>query len=81
MDKDGGAAPAAPKPAAAPEPAPVAAAPKPAPTPVAQPPPPPPAQSAQQQAAPAKTGGRIFATPLAKKLAAERNIDLSVRKS
>ena len=81
MDKDGGAAaaaPAAPKPAAEPAPAPAAAAPKPAPTPVAQPPPPPSAPAPTQQA-PVKTGGRVFATPLAKKLAAERNIDLAVR--
>lgn len=79
MDKDGGAAaPAAPKPAAA-EQAPAPAAPAPKPVAQAPPPPPPPAAPAQQAAAPVKsTGGRVFATPLAKKLAAERNIDLAL---
>lgn len=69
------AAPAAAKPEPAKE------APKPeAPKPQVQtpPPPPPPTQSQQQsQPAPKKDGGRVFATPLAKKIAAERNIDLS----
>lgn len=68
-------------------PAPAAAAPTPAPTqapsqPVAQPPPPPPkptpAPAPQSTPVVSATGGRVFATPLARKLAAERNIDLSV---
>lgn len=46
------------------------------------PPPPPPKASPAAAAAPAAakraSGERIFATPLARKLAAERNIDLSV---
>jgi pyruvate dehydrogenase E2 component (dihydrolipoamide acetyltransferase) len=66
--------------------APAAAPPKPAPEPpkaVATPPPPPPPPQAaptpaQTQAAPRPEGGRVFATPLARKLAAERNIDLSL---
>jgi len=64
-----GAAPApisAPKPAAAP--APKAAAPAPA-SPTPAPPPPKPAA--------APSGGRIFASPLAKRIAAEKGIDLS----
>lgn len=69
-------APAAATPAATPTPTPTPtpAAPAPvapAPTPVATPPPPPP--SSQQN-----NTGRVFASPLAKKLAAERNIDLSL---
>lgn len=74
-------------PAAAPAPAPAAAAAPPPPPPKqpeapksAPPPPPPPQQqSAQPIAAPKRQSGeRIFSTPLARKLAAERNIDLSV---
>lgn len=74
MDKDGGAAPAA-APAKAPEP------PKPQPTPepvAARPPPPPPSPAAAAPATPRASGARVFATPLARKLAAERNIDLSL---
>ena len=65
-----GAAPApAPKPAAA-MPAPAAAKPAPAaPAPVA------PVPAAKSAAAP--TGGRIFASPLAKRIAAEKGLDLS----
>lgn len=75
------------KPAAA-APAKAAEAPKPAapaPATSAPPPPPPPPQptpKAAPAAAPAAakraSGERVFATPLARKLAAERNIDLSV---
>ena len=80
---DGSSAAAAPSPAAAPAPA--AAAPAPA-----APPPPPPAPApaaAQAAAAPAvaaaatsrpSSGGRPFASPAAKKLAAERGIDLTL---
>ena len=80
---DGSSAAAAPSPAAAPAPA--AAAPAPAAPP---PPPPPPAPAAAQAAAaPAvaaaatsrpSNGGRPFASPAAKKLAAERGIDLTL---
>ena len=72
------------KPAAAAAPAKAAEAPKPAtPAPVTSaPPPPPPTPKAAPAAAPAApkraSGERLFATPLARKLAAERNIDLSV---
>ena len=80
---DGSSAAAAPSPAAAPAPA--AAAPAPAAPP---PPPPPPAPAAAQAAAaPAvaaaatsrpSSGGRPFASPAAKKLAAERGLDLTL---
>jgi pyruvate dehydrogenase E2 component (dihydrolipoamide acetyltransferase) len=66
---------AAPAPAPAPKPAPAApqpAAPKPAP---AAPAPIAPAPAAKPAAAPA--GGRIFASPLAKRIAAEKGLDLS----
>ena len=86
-DKDGAAAAPA-KTEAAPTPTPTPAAPpKPVETPkqTAPPPPPPPAPStptpqprAQQAAAPSQSGGRVFATPLARKLAKERNIDISL---
>ena len=73
----------APKPAAAPAAqAPAAPAAKPAPAPVAQPPQPAapaasPAPATQPAAAPARpTGERIFASPLARRLAAEGGIDL-----
>lgn len=72
--------PSAPK-AEAPKPAP-AAAPAPKPAAAAPPPPPPPSssQAPQTASAPVKraSGERVFATPLARKLAAERNIDLAV---
>lgn len=70
-------APAA-KPTPAQTPAP---APTPAPTPVVAtpPPPPPPAAPTPSKPVPAKnTSGRVFASPLARKLAAERNIDISL---
>jgi pyruvate dehydrogenase E2 component (dihydrolipoamide acetyltransferase) len=61
--------------------APAPAAPAPAPPVVTQAPPPPPQPSVSApapQAQPARaTNERIFASPLAKKLASERNIDLS----
>jgi pyruvate dehydrogenase E2 component (dihydrolipoamide acetyltransferase) len=60
------AAPPAAKPAAAVAPAPTAAAPKPAPA----------AAPAAQPAA-ASSGARIFASPLAKRIAAEKGLDLS----
>jgi pyruvate dehydrogenase E2 component (dihydrolipoamide acetyltransferase) len=66
---------AAPAPAPAPKPAPAAAppaAPKPAP---AAPAPVAPAPAVKPEAAPA--GGRIFASPLAKRIAAEKGLDLS----
>lgn len=72
------------KPAAAAAPAKAAEAPKPAtPAPATSaPPPPPPTPKAAPAAAPAApkraSGERVFATPLARKLAAERNIDLSL---
>jgi pyruvate dehydrogenase E2 component (dihydrolipoamide acetyltransferase) len=75
--EDAGSAKAAPAPAPAPTPAaePKAEAPAPAPTaaPAAAPPPAP----APAAAAPAASGDRIKASPLAKRLAAERGIDLS----
>ncbi|KAA0720092.1 Dihydrolipoyllysine-residue acetyltransferase component of pyruvate dehydrogenase complex [Triplophysa tibetana] len=59
----------------------VAASPPPAPTPVATPPPaaaPTPAPTAAQAAVPSSARkGRVFASPLAKKLAAEKGIDLA----
>lgn len=63
--EEGGAAPAAPKPKAAPAAAPKPAAPSPTPSHAAPPPPPP--------------GGRSFASPLARSLAGEKGIDISVR--
>lgn len=60
--------------------APVAETPKPVQT-QAPPPPPPPQPTPAPQAQPARTPTeRIFATPLARKLAAERNIDLALVK-
>jgi len=75
------ASPAPAKPAAAEPPKPAPAPPKPA---AAAPPPPPPSAAPQpvaQASAPAPkraSGERVFATPLARKLAAERNIDISL---
>ncbi len=62
-------------------PAAAAAPPPPAPTPAAAPPvpaaaPPPPSPAVSRPAAPAKGGARAFASPAAKKLAAERGIDI-----
>lgn len=80
-DYTASAAPAAAAPAAVPTPAPAAA---PAPTPVVAAPPAPAPPAPAPVAAPAKAAatpnnsGRVFATPLARKLAAERNIDLSL---
>ncbi|XP_071451925.1 dihydrolipoyllysine-residue acetyltransferase component of pyruvate dehydrogenase complex, mitochondrial [Hetaerina americana] len=69
MAPEGAPSPAPPKAPSAPSP----------PTPV-MPPPPPPISSAPppppQPAAPTGGGGRVFATPLARKLAAEKGIDL-----
>lgn len=72
-EDEGEAAPAAaaPVPVAAPAPAPVAAAPAPAPAPVAVPVPAP----APVAAAPA--GDRVVASPLAKRIAGEKGIDLT----
>lgn len=67
---DGAAAPAA-KPAA---PAPVAAAPAPPPAPAAAPI----VAAAVPVSIPASQGGQILASPLARKLAAEQGLDLSV---
>lgn len=64
------AAPAAPAPA--PEPVPATAAPTPAPQPA-----PAPVPAPAPAAAPESSGGRIKASPLAKKIAAEKGIDLS----
>ena len=77
------AAPSEPAPS---DPAPPPAAPKPLPTPpvtTAPPPPPPPAPVATpvpQPAAPPvqSSGGRVIASPLAKRLAAEQGINLAV---
>jgi len=44
------------------------------------PPPPPPPQPQAEAAAPHQAGDRIFTSPLAKKIAAERNIDLALVK-
>ena len=66
---------AEPTPAAAP-PAPVAAAPAPAP---AAPAPPPPAASAPR--AVASAGGKVFASPAAKRVAAEKGVDLALIKA
>ena len=73
---------ATPAPAAAPAPPPP---PKQAEQPKSTPPPPPPPPSSapqQKQGSPAPSkradGARVFATPLARKLAAEREIDISV---
>ncbi|CAM9933057.1 unnamed protein product, partial [Phaeothamnion confervicola] len=63
---DAAAAPPAPAPVPAPEPAP-AAAPAPVPAPATAPPAP----------APANVGGRLFASPLARKLAVEHGIDIT----
>ncbi|SEH18458.1 pyruvate dehydrogenase E2 component (dihydrolipoamide acetyltransferase) [Sphingopyxis sp. YR583] len=68
-DEDAGSAKAAPAPAAAAEPKAEAPAPAPAPAPSPTP--------AAPAAAPAASGDRIKASPLAKRLAAERGIDLS----
>ena len=59
---------AAPAETPAPAPAPVPAAPAPAPAPAAAPAPPPPA---------APSGGRVFASPLARRIAADAGLDLS----
>jgi hypothetical protein len=67
-------APAPPPPPAAPTSAP---APK-APTPAATPPPPPPPTPAPMAAMAAGGGSRVFATPYARTLAAEKGIDLRV---
>lgn len=81
-DDDGtaGAPAAAPPaaPAAAAAPAPVAAAAAPPPPPPPAPAPPKPVSATQANQAPRATGARVFATPLARRLAAERNIDLSL---
>lgn len=49
----------------------------PTPTPVVPTPPPPPPPSAAQPVAPTGGGGRIFASPIAKRIAAEKGIDLA----
>ncbi|XP_064100614.1 dihydrolipoyllysine-residue acetyltransferase component of pyruvate dehydrogenase complex-like isoform X2 [Macrobrachium nipponense] len=69
------AAPSAPSPAAAAPPPPPPPPPPAAPTPVAAPPPPPPVAAPAPAAAP---GGFVFASPYAKKLASEQNVDLAV---
>jgi pyruvate dehydrogenase E2 component (dihydrolipoamide acetyltransferase) len=62
----------------APTPAPTPAPAAPKPTPVVATPPPPP-QPTSSKPAPAKNAsGRVYSTPLARKLAAERNIDISL---
>jgi pyruvate dehydrogenase E2 component (dihydrolipoamide acetyltransferase) len=74
-----GAAAPAPKAAEAPKPAPAPAA-APAPAPQAAKAPPPPAAAAPQAAAPAPQAnghGRIFSSPLARRLAKEANIELA----
>jgi pyruvate dehydrogenase E2 component (dihydrolipoamide acetyltransferase) len=69
--------PKAAAPASAPAPAPVAAAPAPAPAPVAPAPAPAAAPAPAPAPAPAAPGGRIRISPLAKKLAAEKKIDVA----
>lgn len=63
--------------------APAPAAPKPKPVAAATAPPPPkpaaPKATATPKSAPIKIGSRILASPLAKRLAAEKGLDLSVR--
>ncbi|WP_421694987.1 pyruvate dehydrogenase complex dihydrolipoamide acetyltransferase [Aestuariivirga sp.] len=61
-EKQGDAAPAAPKPAAAPAAAPVASAPTPQPAPAA---------------APKAEGARVFASPLARRIAKQKGIDIA----
>ncbi|EPB71428.1 pyruvate dehydrogenase complex dihydrolipoamide acetyltransferase [Ancylostoma ceylanicum] len=76
--KDDGAGAPPPAAAAAPPPPPAAkpaAAPPPPPPQAAAPPPPPPVPTPPPAAAP-PPGGRVSATPFAKKLAAERGVDL-----
>ncbi|WP_298194822.1 pyruvate dehydrogenase complex dihydrolipoamide acetyltransferase [Novosphingobium sp.] len=76
-EDEGDAAPAAP--AAAPTPAPVAATPAPSPAPVAAPTPAPAPVAAAPAPAPAPAaaaGDRIVASPLAKRIASEKGIDL-----
>lgn len=65
-----------PKPAAPPTPAPSVAPPVPPPPPAAMVPPPPVPVAAPPRPAPAAPGGRVFASPLARSLAAEKGIDL-----
>jgi len=78
------AAAATPAPAAAPAspPPPPKQAEQPKSTPPPPPPPPPSSAPQQKQGSPAPSkradGARVFATPLARKLAAEREIDISV---
>lgn len=69
----------APTSAAAPAPAPAPAAAKPAAVAAAAPAAPAPAP-AQAHSAPSSSGGRVFASPLAKKLARDANVDLSAVK-
>lgn len=77
-DSDKAAAPAAAPPKPAPEPPKATATPPPPPPPPQAAPAPTPAPAPAQTQAPRPEGGRVFATPLARKLAAERNIDLSL---
>uniref|UniRef100_A0A182S802 Dihydrolipoamide acetyltransferase component of pyruvate dehydrogenase complex n=1 Tax=Anopheles maculatus TaxID=74869 RepID=A0A182S802_9DIPT len=74
--KDTGAAPAAPAAAPAP-PAPAAAPPAPTPPPVSAPPPPPPVAAAPQpMTAVEQRGPRVYASPMAKKLAEQQRLRL-----
>ncbi|XP_035916089.1 dihydrolipoyllysine-residue acetyltransferase component of pyruvate dehydrogenase complex, mitochondrial isoform X2 [Anopheles stephensi] len=74
--KDTGAAPAAPAAAPAP-PAPSAAPPAPTPPPVSAPPPPPPVAAAPQpMTAVEQRGPRVYASPMAKKLAEQQRLRL-----
>jgi biotin carboxyl carrier protein len=61
-----------------PPPAPKKEAPKSKPSTTPPPPPPPQQKKSAPSAQQKSSGGRVFASPLAKKIAAERNIDLSV---
>uniref|UniRef100_A0A182NTK2 dihydrolipoyllysine-residue acetyltransferase n=1 Tax=Anopheles dirus TaxID=7168 RepID=A0A182NTK2_9DIPT len=75
--KDTGAAPAKPAAAAPAAPAPAAAPPAPTPPPVAAPPPPPPVAAApQQMTAVEQRGPRVYASPMAKKLAEQQRLRL-----
>lgn len=80
LAEEGEAAAPAPKPAAAPAPAPAPkaeAAPAPAPKPAAQPAPAPPATTPAPAAAAPAQGDRVFASPLARRLAEQKGVEIS----
>jgi len=77
---DDGSSSASPPAAAAPPPAPASAQPPPPPPPAAQPQAAPPSPPAPVKSIP-KSGDRIFASPAAKRVAAEKGVDLSLIKA